>query len=171
MKIDASELTYQLVESVSSTGFLDGWFFHLINKLSELCESPIEARLGAAMLFYDKFNGMPGFPLILAGQDESWPSGCRLLTPQYQFQQYRIDWVIREDERLTFIECDGHDFHERTKAQAGRDKLKDRTIQGAGHPILRFTGSEIFEDALYCAAQISEFVDNRNVPSGTLEPA
>jgi len=169
-----SELVGRLTGNTNDTGFLDAWFYHLIDKkLSRLCESPIEILLGAALLFYDKFNGLPGYPLALAAQDEQWPPGQehRLLIPQYKFEEYRIDWVYRDGPNLTFIECDGHDFHERTKDQASRDKQRDRTIQAAGHPILRFTGSEIHKDALYCAAQISEFVDNRNVPADLREPA
>lgn len=160
-----TELTEHLLANANGTGFLDGWFRHLIDqKLSRLCESPIEIMLGAALLFYDKFNGMPGVPLALAGQEEDWPPNCRLLIPQYRFAEYRIDWAFKDYENLTFIECDGHDFHERTKAQAARDKRRDRDLQGGGHPVLRFTGSEIYKDPLYCAAQVSEFVDQRNVP-------
>lgn len=46
------------------------------------------------------------------------------------------------------IECDGHDFHEKTKAQASRDKRRDRELASAGAPVVRFTGSEIFRDPL-----------------------
>lgn len=163
----AKELTRRMLVGVSQDGFLDGWFHYLIEqKLSRLCESPIEIMLGAALLFYDRFNGLPGYPLALARQDEDWPKGeHRLLIPQYHFGDYRIDWVYQDGQNLTFIECDGHDFHERTKEQASRDKRRDRKIQTAGHPILRFTGSEIYKDPLHCAAQISEFVDNRNIPA------
>lgn len=44
------------------------------------------------------------------------------------------------------IECDGHDFHERTKEQAERDKKRDRDIQSLGWNVARFTGSEIVRD-------------------------
>lgn len=30
------------------------------------------------------------------------------------------------------VECDGHEFHERTKAQAARDRERDRGLQGIG---------------------------------------
>lgn len=38
------------------------------------------------------------------------------------------------------IECDGHEFHERTKRQAARDRSRDRAIQAFGYRIFRFTG-------------------------------
>ena len=47
------------------------------------------------------------------------------------------------------IECDGHDFHEKTKEQAQRDKEKDRILQANGWLIARFTGSEIYKKDVY----------------------
>jgi hypothetical protein len=52
------------------------------------------------------------------------------------------------------VECDGHDFHERTKEQAKRDRSRDRAIQQMGITIFRFTGSEIYQTPLKCARQI-----------------
>jgi hypothetical protein len=41
-------------------------------------------------------------------------------------------------------EVDGHDFHERTKEQAQRDKTRDRDLQAAGFTVFRFTGREVY---------------------------
>lgn len=62
------------------------------------------------------------------------------------------------------IECDGHDFHERTKEQAQRDREKDREIQRRGFSILRFTGSEIYQNPASCAEQILFFVSDLYTP-------
>jgi very-short-patch-repair endonuclease len=62
-----------------------------------------------------------------------------------------------EDTRRAVIECDGHDFHERTKEQARYDRRRDREVQGFGLPILRFTGSEIYADAVACGHQVLRF--------------
>lgn len=51
------------------------------------------------------------------------------------------------------IELDGHDFHERTKEQAARDKSRDRLLQFHGWKAVRFTGSEIFRGAAACVAE------------------
>lgn len=48
-----------------------------------------------------------------------------------------------------FVECDGHDFHERTKEQARRDRARDRHLQALA-PVLRFTGQELWEDSEKC---------------------
>jgi hypothetical protein len=69
--------------------------------------------------------------------------------------KYRLDIAIGFEyarptgELTTFhvaVECDGHDFHERTKQQAERDKKRDRDLQSIGWRVLRFTGSEIVRD-------------------------
>ena len=52
------------------------------------------------------------------------------------------------------VECDGHEFHERTKEQAQRDKSRDREIMAAGFRTLRFTGSEIYRNAEKCALEV-----------------
>lgn len=44
------------------------------------------------------------------------------------------------------VELDGHDFHERTKEQASRDKKRDRDLAAIGLPVIRFTGSDIYKD-------------------------
>lgn len=162
-----SELTNRMIERLDDIGFMDSWFYHLIDhSMIRLCESPIEIMLGAALLFKQKFDGDSGEPLSLASYDEfpAWPAESFLLVPQFKFGEYRIDWALRDGPFLTFIECDGHDFHERTKNQAARDKQRDRNIQAAGHPILRFTGSEIYKDPFHCAGQILTFVGDRHIP-------
>lgn len=86
--------------------------------------------------------------------------GLLLIVPQFVMSGYRLDALLVGEETprdgetrriVVGIECDGHAFHERTKEQAERDKRRDRTIQLAGVPVLRFTGTEIWRDAIRCA--------------------
>lgn len=58
------------------------------------------------------------------------------------------------------IELDGHDFHERTREQAERDKSRDRLLQSDGWIVLRFAGSEIWRDAGKCARQSILVLEN-----------
>lgn len=51
------------------------------------------------------------------------------------------------------VECDGHEFHERTKHQAQRDRSRDRELQRSGYRVFRFTGSELFKDPFACAKE------------------
>ncbi len=56
------------------------------------------------------------------------------------------------------IECDGHEFHEKTKEQAKRDKAKDRYLQSKGWIIARFTGSEIVKDGKSVVGEIENLI-------------
>lgn len=50
------------------------------------------------------------------------------------------------------IECDGHEFHDRTKQQAAYDRARDRELLLHNRiTTIRFTGSEIFHSAERCA--------------------
>lgn len=49
-------------------------------------------------------------------------------------------------EKKMVIECDGHEFHERTKEQARRDRERDRFLQSIGYLVFRYTGAEIWAD-------------------------
>jgi len=138
-----------------------------ITILSKICESPIEVALGATILMKDRIDAyMRGNRIIVAAtremsdyRDDAW-----LLVPQYEWQGFRIDLALRVPDyrfKWVFIECDGHNFHERTKEQAARDRQKDREIQAAGIPVLRFTGSEIHKDLDSCGNQVFQFIEDR----------
>jgi very-short-patch-repair endonuclease len=53
---------------------------------------------------------------------------------------------------------DGHDFHERTKEQAARDRQRERSITKRGYTIIRFTGSEVFYNPRKCVEEVIEIV-------------
>ena len=44
------------------------------------------------------------------------------------------------------IECDGHDFHEKTKEQVEYDKKRERVFVSKGYKVLRYSGSELYRD-------------------------
>lgn len=57
------------------------------------------------------------------------------------------------------VEVDGHDFHEKTRAQVRRDKQRERAIVATGLRVLRFSGSELFRDACGCADEVVAALD------------
>ena len=90
-----------------------------------------------------------------------------IVEPQAQLTDWRVDFLIHawhkggENQpaawRQLIVECDGHDFHERTKEQAARDRSRDRFAQIHGRSVLRFTGSEIHADPIGCALQVGRW--------------
>jgi very-short-patch-repair endonuclease len=87
---------------------------------------------------------------------------CAMLVNQ-AVGKYRPDFLIIGESAGTLfrvvVEADGHDFHERTKAQAAHDKKRDRWFQTKGYSVLRFTGSEVFADPEDCASQVCGHVE------------
>lgn len=138
----------------------------VVEKFAPLCESPIEVMLGSAIYLGCSIAAGPfDRTKMLRVQPEAEPepySGQWVLSPQFKWDRYRIDFALHTKLPYPiFIECDGHNFHERTKQDAQRDREKDRTIQAAGIPILRFTGSEIYNSPQACAFQVFNFASTR----------
>lgn len=127
------------LEPVGLTGFNILDRARVAMGLRPLCESPIEVDLGAHLV------------LLLAG-------GKRRLAPQYRWRRWRMDFALLQDRKpVLFIECDGREFHS-TPQQIASDRAKDRAAKEAGIPLLRFTGSEIYNDPGACARLIIERV-------------
>lgn len=75
------------------------------------------------------------------------------------YADFGIGVLLSDDTSLKWaIECDGHDFHEKTKEQAKRDKQRERAIIGAGYTVIRFTGSEIHEDPYKCVQEAHSLI-------------
>jgi very-short-patch-repair endonuclease len=129
-----------------------------ITTFEKYCESPIEILFGVAFDFL--------VTTISPGTLWNTCMNCRIskweIRPQFCWENYRIDFaILTKLPYPIFIECDGHEFHERTKEQAGRDREKDRRIQAAGIPILRFTGSQIHANPNKCAMEVYDFIKER----------
>lgn len=133
-------------------------------------QSPIEDRLLGALMWLDM--DWCGFPrgCYLDGPDECMGLyGPRdqidfWITPQAPIGPYRVDLLIWFSYGKTVagiaVECDGHDFHEKTKEQASRDKKRDREILKAGFPVVRFSGSDIYRSPADCVEQIKDLLDD-----------
>lgn len=117
---------------------------------SEEAVSPIEEKLLAAI--------QHAFTRRIKDFDREWT--C---VQQASVLSYRIDMLFtdRHDAgglsgiRLA-VECDGHDWHDRTKQQAAYDRARDRELLRAGIPTIRFTGSEIHHAAERCANEVMD---------------
>jgi hypothetical protein len=139
------------------------------DKGSALCESPIEFYLLAAL--QDEAYEHPEFEFIIEvdATDALSHVGRRevICVPQARWmeQGYIFDFVLfdmrtssKENTKALVVECDGHDYHERSKEQAAYDRFRDRLAVFTGFSVFRFTGSEIYRDAHECARQIIAYI-------------
>lgn len=94
--------------------------------------------------------------------ETSWPEPGDGLGEGHKAHPRNVPRVVRRHDKFRMvIECDGHNFHERTKAQAKRDRKRDRILQSLGYVVFRFTGSEIWRNPLQCANQAIEYLEDR----------
>jgi very-short-patch-repair endonuclease len=68
--------------------------------------------------------------------------------------EFNIDFVVNRNVLPLAIELDGHEFHEKTKAQASWDRKRERSIIRSGYLVVRFTGHEIFQDVEKCVNEV-----------------
>jgi very-short-patch-repair endonuclease len=134
-------------------------------------DSPIELALAVAMCAVQmvRYPDISFFPHRNSTDEErtrrfAWlrePPARKLgiVFPQAMIGPHRVDFLIVHRRGLDglggiVVECDGHDFHEKTKQQAARDKTRDRYLQEHGYKVFRYAGSEIWRDAIGCAHQV-----------------
>ncbi|WP_405113687.1 DUF559 domain-containing protein [Paenibacillus sp. FSL K6-1217] len=85
-----------------------------------------------------------------------------VVSPQFKIDKYTVDFYIYHEPTDTkiIVECDGHDFHEKTKEQAAHDKTRDRFFTIYGYYLLRYTGSQICSNP----EEITQNIDEILVP-------
>lgn len=147
------------------------WEEELLEYLSE-CESPIEEYFLAA-LYADKDLNPYEISFCKTRPVSDSPCGeCIYVHQQAEIGRYRADFLIHdcsiplELEKPGFIvvECDGHQHHERTPQQAAHDKRRDRYFQSLGYKVLRFTGSELYQDPTACVYEVLEQLATNRQP-------
>lgn len=84
---------------------------------------------------------------------------------QFECDPYRLDFLLTSTRFFrgfpiqVAVEIDGHEWHERTKEQAARDRKRDRDLLRRGIHTVRFTGSEVYSDADGCALEALRTVE------------
>lgn len=121
------------------------------------CESPIEQLL-ALELEYLKLESIHAYnPFVdvigIEKQEEI----------KTKNKKYRVDFMIpvlykNQGGKIFVIECDGHEFHQKTKKQVEKDNERQRDLQKAGYEVIRFSGTEIYHRAYQCAIEIKNII-------------
>lgn len=117
-------------------------------------KSPIEAIFITAFELYIKFNNKE--QIFLLPQREI----C------IENKKYIVDFEFEADEYVNqfntnkkiIIECDGHQFHQKTKEQVTKDNKREYDLKMAGYQVLRFSGSQIYNEPFKCAEDTYNFI-------------
>ena len=117
------------------------------------CESPIEQLLSLALeelsiVNIYKFN--PFVDIVEIEKQKEIQCGNK---------KYRVDFFIpviykNQENKCFVIECDGHEFHQKTKEQVEKDNTRTRELQKYGYEIIRFSGTEIWHRPYKCANEV-----------------
>lgn len=123
---------------------------------NSLTDSPIEAIMLVAL------SASASLPKHWEKRGLAWESDLDFFVlPQFKVGQYRADFLVASrglPHCRVLVECDGHQFHEKTPEQAERDKRRDRELQAEGYPVLRFTGREIHRSPFDCSSEVVAFL-------------
>ena len=130
--------------------------------LTEL--TPIEQILYLALKIFN-YNICEDFPIVF---DFSAQTHLSVLK-----NSYRVDFLISnmiicnteyKCEKRIIIECDGYDSHH-TKCQRNHDIERENNLKMAGYSIIRFSGTQIFNNPYDCVMRAFKFLldENREV--------
>ena len=127
----------------------------------ESIKSPIEQIFITAFEIYCKYNNKENIYLF----------------PQKEVicneKKYYIDFEFKADDYLTqlllgekiknynfklAIECDGYEFHQKTKKQVQKDNEREYDLKMAGYEVLRFSGTQIYNNPLKCAEDTYNYI-------------
>ena len=122
---------------------------------TENCKSPIEQIF---MFAFDTLYFMGGRDTFFEGM---YLENQYLI--EHENKKYYADFLLHHDfadiekSKALVIECDGHDFHEKTKTQVAKDNERSLDIKTEGYDIIRFSGSQIYNDPIGCAKKAIDY--------------
>lgn len=127
------------------------------------CGSPIEQIMLAALIWAR--YGYERKLVEIWDSADNQPQADVVIATQHHAENHRVDFalfinIVANEQIKIVVECDGHEWHEKTKEQAARDKRRNRDLGIAGWRLLRFTGSEIWRDPRGCAGHVAALVTN-----------
>lgn len=126
----------------------------------EDCKSPIEQifKLAFEIICFTK-SARPTDYLWLYPQAEI-NIGEKKYVVDFLFDTNECDFQDRGNHKpfKLVVECDGHEYHAKTKAQVKRDNQRDYDLKLAGYDILHFSGSQIFNEPFKCAEETIDYI-------------
>lgn len=134
-------------------------FFRVGNFSYEYVESPIEHIFNFAFDLLEFAREGATQYIYLLSQEEITVNG----------KTYRADFLFDSNECESpyshfpkpfklVIECDGHDYHERTKAQVKKANERDLALKMAGYDVLHLSGSQIYNEPFECARKVMDYI-------------
>lgn len=131
----------------------------MIKGYISICETPIEKIFLPWLVFADYGPDILTTPaLVFDHRKTGLAPDCDLfIVPQFRFAGYRLDFAIfyktKSGTRILCVECDGGDYHDRT-----RDNFRDKELSRYGVETVRLSGSEIVTHKTSSIAKVTDAV-------------
>lgn len=130
-------------------------------------QSPLEGRFLISLLKKNFYDPIIGRTFKLRGYELN-------ISPQYEVDcgknKYYPDFCLSIDNTnydktfsKIFVEIDGHNFHEKTKEQVTHDKIRERRLIEHCDGVVRFSGSEVYDDPDECADEALDILNKKFV--------
>jgi very-short-patch-repair endonuclease len=134
-----------------------------LKELSEFIKkyTPIEQMFYLTWIIYkNQSNYLKNTKLRICPQCE-----VKVLENKYKvdflFPFYWIQDKLVPLKNPVIVECDGYDSHS-SKEQRNYDTKRENDLKMAGYSVIRFTGSQIYNDPYKCVIQTAKFIYDRN---------
>lgn len=140
-----------------------------MNEIERLFRETYESVVNTGIIVKTKWNEyeivgeedslLQGYAKVkwISGRDKVYYNSHFAIEEQYEISKYRADFIIGGNiNHIGFtmaIEIDGHDWHEKTKSQAIKDKKREREIIKNNINMIRFSASEVYSNAKYCVKE------------------
>ena len=179
IKVDALREQYMATSAESAS--------RRFERVQKICESPIEKLFAAQLFVYgytetddyessgiewidhdlDDYDWIARLGIVVLSD---WtrhddPEDEVVIVPQAPVRmadgtKYRLDFAFTNEHHKVklAVELDGHEFHEKTKEQAAKDRARERRLILNGWLVVRFTGSEIYADARKCVSEVARVI-------------
>jgi very-short-patch-repair endonuclease len=134
-------------------------YFLVMDLPDELLEmTPIEQIFYVCKDIYDMYvTHNKGATLDFSSQEYVKANG-----KTYKVDFYVETFVNNSDEyyfnKPILIELDGHDYHS-TKEQRNRDYERENNLKLAGYHIMRFTGSQVYNEPFSCVEKVYKYAN------------
>jgi very-short-patch-repair endonuclease len=69
-------------------------------------------------------------------------------------------WIPKHPEINVIVECDGFPYHS-SEEKFTSDRQRDRAFKAQGYDVLRFSGSEVYDDPIFTAHELATYLDQR----------
>ena len=73
-------------------------------------------------------------------------------------------WVPADESTKIIVECDGFKYHS-DKVVFIHDRKRDRALKAAGYEVLRYSGTEIYQDPIGTSSDLTEYLWSKEAES------